>query len=73
MAPAGEFVLVAKEPAPGPDGAYCYRVIRVGAERGELALRADSGKSPTATATAHKKWRKLAAGVLRHIPSGAPH
>jgi hypothetical protein len=73
VAPAGEFVLVAKEPAPEADGAYCYRVIRVGTERGELALRADSGKSPTATAAAHKKWRKLAASMLRHIRSGNPH
>lgn len=73
VAAAGEFVLVAKEPVPEPDGAYCYRVIRVGAERGELALRADAGKAPAATATPHKKWRKLAAKMLRHIRPGDPH
>lgn len=66
-AAAGEFVLVAKAPAPEVDGAYCYRVIRVGAERGALALRADSGEPPATAATAHRKWRKLAAKVLRHI------
>lgn len=68
-AAAGEFVLVAKAPAPEADGAYCYRVIRVGAERGALALRADAGEPPASTATAHNKWRKLAAKVLRHIPN----
>lgn len=73
VAAAGEFVLVAKEPAPGPDGGYCYRVIRVGAGHDGLALRADPGKSPTAAATPHKKWRKLAASMLRHIRSAAPH
>lgn len=73
VAADGEFVLVAKEPVAEPDGAYCYRVIRVGAERGELALRADSGKSPAAKTIPHKKWRKLAATMLRHIRSGDPH
>ncbi len=68
-AATGEFVLVAKAPGPEADGAYCYRVIRVGG-RHALALRADSGEPPAAAATAHKKWRKLAARVLRHIPPG---
>jgi hypothetical protein len=72
-AAAGEFVLVTKVPAPEPDAPYCYRVIRVGAERGALALRADAGDPPAGAATAHKKWRRLAAKVLRHIPSGHPH
>lgn len=75
VAANGEFVLVAKEPAPGPDGGYCYRVIRAGAAHGGLALRTDSGAPPAATASAaaHKKWRKLAARVLHHIRSGDPH
>lgn len=72
-AATGEFVLVAKMPAPEAEGAYCYRVIRVGAERGALALRADSGDPPAAAATAHKKWRKLASRMLRHIQSADPH
>lgn len=72
-AAAGELVLVTKVPAPEAEGAYCYRVIRVGAEPGALALRADSGDPPAAAATAHKKWRKLAARVLRHIRSSDPH
>lgn len=72
-AAAGEFVLMTKVPAPEPDAPYCYRVIRVGAERGALALRADAGEPPAGAATAHKKWRKLAAKVLRHIPSVPPH
>lgn len=72
-AATGEFVLVAKMPAPDPEGAYCYRVIHVGTEHGALALRADSGETPAAAATSHKKWRKLAASVLRHIRSSAPH
>jgi hypothetical protein len=72
-AAAGEFVLVAKVPAPEVDGAYCYRVIRAGAGPGAPALRADSGEPPAATTTAHRKWRKLAANVLRHIRSRDPH
>jgi hypothetical protein len=73
LAAAGEFVLVAKAPAPEADGAYCYRVIRVGAESGALALHTDLGEPPAAPATAHQKWRKLAATVLRQIRSGDPH
>jgi hypothetical protein len=69
----GEFVLVVKMPAPQPEAAYCYRVIRVGTERGALALRADSGKPPAAATGAHKKWRKLASSVLRRIHSRHPH
>lgn len=71
-AAAGEFVLLAKTPAPDPEGAYCYRVIHAGLANGALALRADSGEPPAAAATAHKKWRKLAEKVLRHIRSSAP-
>lgn len=73
VAAAGEFVLVARTPAPGPDAAYCYRVIRVGSERGTLALRTDGGAAPAAAAKARNKWRKLAARVLRQIRSGEPH
>lgn len=66
---AGEFVLLAKMPAPDAGGAYCYRVIHAGARDGALALRAESGEPPAAAPTAHKKWGKLAARMLRQIPS----
>ncbi|HEU4374041.1 MAG TPA: hypothetical protein VFS02_11150 [Telluria sp.] len=72
-AAAGEFVLLAKMPAPDPNGGYCYRVIHVGTENGALALRSDPGAAPAVAATAHRKWRKLAEKMLRHIRSGAPH
>lgn len=69
----GEFVLVAKTPAQGPDAAYCYRVFRVRTEGGTLALRADGGAAPVAIPRAHKKWRRLAARVLRQIRSAEAH
>lgn len=63
----GEILLVAKTLAQNADGAFCYRLLRVGTDGGRLEIRADQGEAPAVSTAARAKWGALAARLLPHI------